>query len=88
MNDIIFYAKNKHTWVLQVKFIIGFDNNNQKRKGNTFMSNRILCSVRNCQYWDDGNICGADQIYVISTTGETAEHSRQTDCKTFKPSNR
>lgn len=46
---------------------------------------RILCEVNNCSYWRDGNICSADAIYVVSHTGETAESSKETDCKTFKP---
>ena len=27
---------------------------------------RILCSINNCHYWKQGNICGADCILVTS----------------------
>ncbi|AVM26188.1 DUF1540 domain-containing protein [Bacillus pumilus] len=49
------------------------------------MSQKILCEVNNCSYWNTGNRCGADAIYVVSHTGTTAEKSEETDCKTFKP---
>jgi Domain of Unknown Function (DUF1540) len=45
----------------------------------------VLCEVRNCQFWEEGNRCSADQIYVVSHVGDVAEHQRETDCKTFKP---
>ncbi|HZG72438.1 MAG TPA: DUF1540 domain-containing protein [Chondromyces sp.] len=49
------------------------------------MAQDVLCEVRNCEYWKNGNLCGADRIYVVSHTGEEAEHQTETDCKTFKP---
>ncbi|MCU9614295.1 DUF1540 domain-containing protein [Caldibacillus lycopersici] len=49
------------------------------------MAKDVLCEVNNCVFWETGNKCSADQIYVVSHFGKTAEHSRQTDCKTFKP---
>ena len=49
------------------------------------MAKDVLCSVHNCQYWGQGNQCSAEQIYVISHTGEQADHQKETDCKTFKP---
>ena len=30
------------------------------------MDDRIRCSVDNCQYWSQGNICRASQIIVTS----------------------
>lgn len=45
----------------------------------------VLCEVRNCSFWESGNLCGADQIYVVSHVGEYADNSRETDCKTFQP---
>lgn len=50
------------------------------------MAKDVLCEVKNCQFWESGNLCGAEQIYVVSHHGETADSSRQTDCKTFIPS--
>lgn len=49
------------------------------------MAKDVLCEVNNCQFWAQGNLCSADSIYVVSHTGETAENSRGTDCKTFEP---
>ncbi|MDF0726115.1 DUF1540 domain-containing protein [Cytobacillus sp. S13-E01] len=49
------------------------------------MAQDVLCEVNNCHYWNKGNKCGADAIYVVSHTGKTASDSRETDCKTFKP---
>ncbi|ESU31018.1 hypothetical protein G3A_19060 [Bacillus sp. 17376] len=48
------------------------------------MAKDVLCEVNNCQYWQDGNLCSADKIYVVSHVGETADNSRETDCKTFE----
>ncbi len=49
------------------------------------MAQDVLCEVNNCQFWANGNKCSADQIYVVSQTGDTADSSRETDCKTFEP---
>nr|WP_090890385.1 DUF1540 domain-containing protein [Evansella caseinilytica] len=45
----------------------------------------VLCEVNNCKFWDEGNKCSADRIYVISNTGKQAESQEETDCKTFDP---
>lgn len=42
----------------------------------------ITCAVQNCNYWEDGNLCNADAIYV---TGSGAHTDYETDCHTFKP---
>ncbi|WP_160724082.1 DUF1540 domain-containing protein [Bacillus sp. USDA818B3_A] len=49
------------------------------------MAKDVLCEVNNCTFWGNGNKCNADRIYVVSHTGETADNSRETDCKTFAP---
>ncbi|WP_069187947.1 DUF1540 domain-containing protein [Bacillus sp. FJAT-27251] len=49
------------------------------------MAKDVLCEVSNCAFWAAGNLCSADRIYVVSHTGENAENSRGTDCKTFEP---
>ncbi|CAM3769550.1 DUF1540 domain-containing protein [Mesobacillus zeae] len=49
------------------------------------MAKDVLCEVNNCQYWAHGNLCSADQIYVVSNVGDTADSSGETDCKTFVP---
>ncbi|WP_075982681.1 DUF1540 domain-containing protein [Bacillus massilinigeriensis] len=49
------------------------------------MAKDVLCEVNNCAFWEDGNLCGANQIYVVSQTGEQADTSKETDCKTFQP---
>ena len=45
----------------------------------------VLCEVNNCKYWDSGNKCSADAIYVVSHKGNQASNSKETDCKTFDP---
>ncbi|TFB24306.1 DUF1540 domain-containing protein [Filobacillus milosensis] len=49
------------------------------------MAQDVLCEVKNCQYWEEGNKCVADAIYVVSHKGKEAEKSEETDCKTFEP---
>lgn len=49
------------------------------------MARDVLCEVINCKYWENGNRCGADAIYIVSNEGNYAEDSRTTDCKTFEP---
>ncbi|AGK55309.1 DUF1540 domain-containing protein [Bacillus sp. 1NLA3E] len=49
------------------------------------MTGQVLCEVKNCQYWEHGNSCGAEQIYVVSQTGDTTYTSSETGCKTFIP---
>lgn len=58
----------------------------------------IACNVSNCQYWGQGNVCEADKISVSNNTHSgnndmevgsfsdavTSDHSRQTQCVTFK----
>lgn len=70
------------------------------------MDNRqmtVKCSVDSCEYWDKGNICGADGIEVnnnmgagntsmeigsIGESGSDAQTSAETCCQTFKPKNK
>ncbi len=49
------------------------------------MAQDVLCEVSNCKYWDEGNKCNADTIYVVSHKGKHASDSKETDCKTFVP---
>ncbi|QFT90312.1 hypothetical protein FIU87_16730 [Bacillus sp. THAF10] len=49
------------------------------------MPREVLCEVKNCNYWGQGNQCQADEIYVVSHKGNTAHDTKDTDCKTFKP---
>ncbi|SJZ38867.1 DUF1540 domain-containing protein [Selenihalanaerobacter shriftii] len=62
---------------------------------------KIGCNVSNCSYWGQGNVCQADKISVSndSHSGKadmeagslggkvTSNHSRETQCVTFKPAN-
>jgi hypothetical protein len=57
----------------------------QPKKEWYIMAKDVLCEVNNCSYWKHGNRCSADQIYVVSHTGETADSTRETDCHTFEP---
>ncbi len=54
-------------------------------KGVFRMAQDVLCEVNNCQYWKQGNHCSAEQIYVVSHSGQKADHPHETDCKTFEP---
>jgi hypothetical protein len=48
------------------------------------MARDVLCEVNNCKYWDAGNKCSADSIYIVSHKGEQASDNKETDCKTFE----
>lgn len=47
----------------------------------------MKCEVRNCVHNRDGEVCGAEEIFVVSHKGKRASHSEETDCKTFEPAN-
>ncbi|MBX6362183.1 MAG: DUF1540 domain-containing protein [Acidobacterium ailaaui] len=49
------------------------------------MAKDVLCEVQNCRYWEKGNKCSAESIYVVSQVGHEARDSEETDCKTFEP---
>lgn len=49
------------------------------------MAKDVLCEVDNCKYWDKGNKCKADSIYVVSQKGKQASKNEETDCQTFTP---
>ncbi|ASS95460.1 DUF1540 domain-containing protein [Peribacillus simplex] len=49
------------------------------------MAKDVLCEVNNCKFWDSGNKCSAEAIYVVSHKGNQASNSKETDCKTFDP---
>jgi hypothetical protein len=49
------------------------------------MPKNVMCEVNNCTYWGQGNLCQADQIYVVSHVREQAKEQKETDCYTFKP---
>ncbi len=53
--------------------------------GEVKMATDVLCEVNNCVFWDDGNKCSADRIYVVSHKGKQANRTEETDCKTFEP---
>jgi len=60
---------------------------------------KINCAVDSCMYWDNGNICRADEIWVrfnrtmggVRTEFAAVEQSRkartsaETCCDTFRP---
>jgi hypothetical protein len=47
----------------------------------TQMTPSVTCVVDSCKYWDDGNLCGADEI---SVTGNEATECQGTNCQTFE----
>ncbi|GER66508.1 hypothetical protein BpJC7_06500 [Weizmannia acidilactici] len=48
------------------------------------MAKDVLCEVKNCVFWQEGNLCSAEAIYIVSHTGKQAENQYETDCKTFE----
>ncbi len=48
------------------------------------MARDVLCEVSNCAYWGTGNVCNADQIYVVTHQQTKARTTEETDCQTFK----
>lgn len=50
------------------------------------MPKDVMCEVSSCNYWGNGNLCQADQIYVVThVEEEKARTTEETDCHTFKP---
>ncbi|MCQ6274470.1 DUF1540 domain-containing protein [Bacillus sp. V3B] len=43
------------------------------------MAKDVLYEVHNCTFWESSNLFGADQIYVVSHVGHTADDQKQTD---------
>ncbi|MBB5326271.1 hypothetical protein HNQ34_003405 [Anoxybacillus tepidamans] len=52
------------------------------------MAKDVLCEVKNCHYWSDGNRCSAEAIYVVNNAGTMAASSAETGCKTFRPNHK
>lgn len=44
----------------------------------------VTCTVESCKYWDQGNLCGADEIDV---SGQHANECADTNCATYLPNN-
>lgn len=55
-----------------------------QKRGCDPLAKDVLCEVNNCMYWEQGNKCAADAIYVVSHKGKTASTSKETDCQTFE----
>lgn len=46
----------------------------------------VMCTVRNCSYWEDGNHCSASGIEInVDGGGNRAGYTAETNCNTFKP---
>ncbi|HEX3032052.1 MAG TPA: DUF1540 domain-containing protein [Bacillota bacterium] len=49
------------------------------------MPDKIKCTVSNCNYWDNGDLCKASAIQVEPDNGgRSAATSAATACHTFK----
>ncbi|HZG73933.1 MAG TPA: DUF1540 domain-containing protein [Chondromyces sp.] len=46
--------------------------------------NGVLCEVENCKYWEKGNRCSADSIFVVGLNGHKADDVDETGCQTFE----
>jgi len=49
------------------------------------MAEDVLCEVKSCTFYEEGDKCTASSIYVVNQVTGQAETSDQTDCKTFEP---
>ncbi|PIC64543.1 DUF1540 domain-containing protein [Sporosarcina sp. P13] len=49
------------------------------------MAKDVLCEVTNCNFWESGNKCSAEEIRVVTRKGKKARDSAETDCETFVP---
>ncbi len=62
------------------------------------MAQEIMCEVKSCYFWNEGERCGADRIFVVNSAPTSpsmevgniggASHARTSDetaCKTFRP---
>jgi hypothetical protein len=55
---------------------------------------KVICTVKNCAYWEEGNGCSADQILITDNhdarfdpdpeATKTAELAVHTACATFE----
>lgn len=67
-------------------FIGGLDNVNWLGVATEFalpgqqMSPSVTCIVTSCKYWEQGNVCNAQEITVV---GIDARECQDTDCSTF-----
>ncbi|UJF32287.1 DUF1540 domain-containing protein [Paenibacillus hexagrammi] len=48
------------------------------------MAQGVLCEVNSCRFWGEQNKCKADSIYIVNHSSKRADHSAETDCKTFE----
>ncbi|AZU60314.1 DUF1540 domain-containing protein [Neobacillus mesonae] len=49
------------------------------------MKVEVKCNVKDCKYWDEGDQCIADSIYVVGHHGgREADKVEETACKTFE----
>lgn len=52
------------------------------------MARDVMCTVRNCKFWDDRK-CTADAIEVnVDGGGYTAGYTAETNCHTFAAGNK
>lgn len=49
------------------------------------MAKDVKCRVNSCQFWKNGNRCGAKNIVVEMYSDERAHTSGETGCQTFQP---
>lgn len=48
------------------------------------MAEDVRCEVENCKFYEDGDICTASAIKVVSHDGVEAADTKETDCSTFE----
>ncbi|AZR72152.1 hypothetical protein BBF96_01330 [Anoxybacter fermentans] len=50
----------------------------------TQLTPSVTCIVDSCKYWDKGDLCGAEKIYI---SGRDADECQDTNCATYLPNN-
>lgn len=48
------------------------------------MAKDVKCEVESCKYFEDGDVCTASSIKVVSHVGSEASDTEETDCNTFE----
>ncbi|MGM9923115.1 MAG: DUF1540 domain-containing protein [Bacillus sp. (in: firmicutes)] len=49
------------------------------------MAKDVKCTVNSCEFWKNGNKCGAKNIVVEMYSEGRSRTSGQTGCQTFRP---
>ena len=48
----------------------------------TQLTPSVTCVVNSCKYWDEGNLCGIEDIYI---SGRDSDECQDTNCASYLP---